>query len=141
MANSRIVDHPIVFASEGFCSLTGFSRYELLQRPGSLSAMHGELTTQESKEKLARLLEGEAADVVEMLIYKKNGERESLSCFVLFCLAVSCFVLLCLVLSGCVLFCLVLSGFVLLCLVLSCFVWLCLVLSCIVLFCFDLFCI
>jgi len=74
VANARIVDYPIVYASESFLQLFGFSSNELLQRSGVCSIMHGELTNIAAAERLRTALEQQTEDQVEILLYKKNSK-------------------------------------------------------------------
>ncbi|ESN93850.1 hypothetical protein HELRODRAFT_157793 [Helobdella robusta] len=79
VANARIFDNPIVYVSDCFCELTGFSKFELLQKSSSLTWMHGELTSAESIHRYKQILESGVSDQVEMLLYRKSAKPTWLS--------------------------------------------------------------
>lgn len=73
LANARIADFPIIFASDGFCQLTGFSKIELLHQSAVCRFMHGELTDAETVKRLWDALDQQTQHQVEVLLYKKNS--------------------------------------------------------------------
>ena len=74
VANARVVDFPIVHASETFMQMSGFAQTELLQRSCLCPMMHGELTNSATVDRLRAALSTQIEDHVEMLLYKKTSE-------------------------------------------------------------------
>ncbi|XP_050450076.1 potassium voltage-gated channel subfamily H member 6 isoform X9 [Cataglyphis hispanica] len=65
----------IIYCSDGFCRLTGFSRAEVMQRPAVCDFLHGPMT---SPHAVAALREALAAGVekhFEILYYRKDGTK------------------------------------------------------------------
>ncbi|XP_033216833.1 potassium voltage-gated channel subfamily H member 2 isoform X2 [Belonocnema kinseyi] len=65
----------IIYCSDGFCRLTGFSRAEVMQRPAVCEFLHGPMT---SPHAVAALRDGLAAGVekhFEILYYRKDGTK------------------------------------------------------------------
>jgi len=75
LSNVRLSGHPIVYCSEGFTQMTGWSKRDLLRRSAACSMMHGPLTAQDA---LTRLLHALASDTAtepfEIILYTNNGK-------------------------------------------------------------------
>jgi PAS domain S-box-containing protein len=71
-ANIWQADNPIVFASDGFVSVTGFPRNEII--PRNCRFLQGRNTHQTSVKRLRKKIERHEETVELLLNYKKNGE-------------------------------------------------------------------
>ena len=70
-SNSR-ADNPILFASDGFVSVTGYSRREII--PRNCRFLQGELTDSRSTKRLRASID-KCEETVELLLnYRKNGD-------------------------------------------------------------------
>jgi PAS domain S-box-containing protein len=68
----RVADNPITFASDGFVSVTGYSRKDIV--PRNCRFLQGPLTDKSSTKRLRNSIES-AEETVELLLnYRKNGE-------------------------------------------------------------------
>ncbi len=81
LANAQIIDYPIVYCNEGFCKLTGFSKSELMQKSATCSFMWGELTEDETKNKVDQAFKNNRIENLEVLIYKKSSKYYILNIF------------------------------------------------------------
>ncbi|XP_056135962.1 potassium voltage-gated channel subfamily H member 1b [Lampris incognitus] len=72
LGNAQIVDWPIVYSNDGFCKLSGYHRAEVMQRSSTCSFMYGELTDNETMEKVRKTFENYEMNSFEILMYKKN---------------------------------------------------------------------
>ncbi|XP_022903900.2 voltage-gated inwardly rectifying potassium channel KCNH6-like isoform X6 [Onthophagus taurus] len=75
VANSREGQCHIIYCSDGFCRLTGFSRAEVMQRPASCEFLCGPLTSQQSVGALRDALTDGAEKHAELLYYRKDGSK------------------------------------------------------------------
>ncbi|KAK9721572.1 PAS domain [Popillia japonica] len=81
VANSREGQCHIIYCSDGFCRLTGYSRAEVMQRPASCEFLCGPLTSQQSVAALRDALNDSLEKHAELLYYKKDGKLKSpISC-------------------------------------------------------------
>ncbi|XP_022239906.1 potassium voltage-gated channel subfamily H member 8-like [Limulus polyphemus] len=64
---------PIVYCSDGFCELTGFSRAQIMQKGVSCNFLYGPETTDDAKEKIEDALKNKVEVKLEVIFYKKNG--------------------------------------------------------------------
>lgn len=67
----------IIYCSDGFCRLSGFSRAEVMQRPASCDFMHGPLTSQHAVNVVREALAAGQEKHFEILYYRKDGEFSS----------------------------------------------------------------
>lgn len=78
MANAAADTHHIIFCSDGFCKMTGYTRAEVMQRSACTEFLHGPMTAQSAvaavKEALIKGLEKH----FEILYYRKTGELPQL---------------------------------------------------------------
>ncbi|XP_068176820.1 potassium voltage-gated channel subfamily H member 1-like isoform X1 [Antennarius striatus] len=72
LGNAQIVDWPIVYSNDGFCRLSGFHRAEVMQRSSTCSFMYGELTDQDTVQKVQQTFQNHDTNSFEILMYKKN---------------------------------------------------------------------
>lgn len=77
VANTRDGQCHIIYCSDGFCRLTGYSRAEVMQRPASCEFLCGPLTSQQSVGALRDALNDSQEKHAELLYYKKDGESIS----------------------------------------------------------------
>lgn len=78
MANAQIIDYPVVYCNDGFTRLSGYSKSELMQKSSTCSFMWGELTDDDTKQKVDQAFKKNHAENLEVLIYKKNSNISSI---------------------------------------------------------------
>jgi len=66
-------NYPIVYCSDGFCELTGFSRSELMRRSCACNFLYGLETNQEDINSIQKALKAQVELKKELMFYKKNG--------------------------------------------------------------------
>lgn len=66
--------YPIVYCSDGFCELTGFSRAQIMQKGCACRFLYGVDTGDEHKTQIEQSLESKHELKLEVIFYKKNGE-------------------------------------------------------------------
>ncbi|KAA8574671.1 hypothetical protein EYC84_003921 [Monilinia fructicola] len=72
MTDPRRADNPIVFASDGFVSVTGYSRTDII--PRNCRFLQGSYTDRQATERLRTSIEN-CEETVELLLnYRKNGD-------------------------------------------------------------------
>lgn len=72
LIESRRADNPIVFASDGFVSVTGYSRTDII--PRNCRFLQGSYTDRQATERLRTSIEN-CEETVELLLnYRKNGD-------------------------------------------------------------------
>ncbi|TPP58195.1 Potassium voltage-gated channel protein eag [Fasciola gigantica] len=74
LANARILDFPIVYASAGFAKLTGFSRVEVLQKAGLCPFLHGPQTSRAAIDAMEKAFKEQKPEQSELILYRKNCE-------------------------------------------------------------------
>lgn len=77
LGNARVVDHPIVFANDGFCKITGYNRAEVMQQSSMLRFMWGESTDPETCKKMEEAFNKQEMLQVELLLVKKTSKFKS----------------------------------------------------------------
>uniref|UniRef100_A0A3B4B2B1 Voltage-gated delayed rectifier potassium channel KCNH4 n=1 Tax=Periophthalmus magnuspinnatus TaxID=409849 RepID=A0A3B4B2B1_9GOBI len=65
--------YPIVYCSDGFCELTGFTRTEVMQKNCSCRFLYGTDTSEHVAQQMEKALEGREEYQGEVHFYKKNG--------------------------------------------------------------------
>ncbi|XP_070707590.1 voltage-gated delayed rectifier potassium channel KCNH4 [Pempheris klunzingeri] len=65
--------YPIVYCSDGFCELTGFTRTEVMQKNCSCRFLYGADTCEHVAQQMEKALEGREEYQAEVHFYKKNG--------------------------------------------------------------------
>jgi len=66
-------NYPIVYCSDGFCELTGFTRSELMRRSCECSFLYGLETNKEDIMSIEKALRTQIELKKEIMFYKKNG--------------------------------------------------------------------
>lgn len=66
--------YPIVYCSDGFCELTGFTRAQIMQKGCACKFLHGPETKDEHKTQIDKALESKNELKLEVIFYKKNGK-------------------------------------------------------------------
>ncbi|XP_060608681.1 potassium voltage-gated channel subfamily H member 2-like isoform X2 [Ruditapes philippinarum] len=75
IANAQIETNPVIFCNDGFCELSGYSRAEVMQKTCVCDFMHGPLTSSTAMLQIKDALLGSEEKQVEILYYKKDGEK------------------------------------------------------------------
>ncbi|TNN54372.1 Potassium voltage-gated channel subfamily H member 4 [Liparis tanakae] len=65
--------YPIVYCSDGFCELTGFTRTEVMQKNCSCRFLYGADTSEHVAQQMEKALEGREEYQAEVHFYKKDG--------------------------------------------------------------------
>ncbi|XP_053269759.1 potassium voltage-gated channel subfamily H member 4 [Pleuronectes platessa] len=65
--------YPIVYCSDGFCDLTGFTRTEVMQKNCSCRFLYGSDTSEHVAQQMEKALEGREEYQAEVHFYRKNG--------------------------------------------------------------------
>ncbi|KAG8278985.1 hypothetical protein J6590_008003 [Homalodisca vitripennis] len=73
VANAQNNSCHIIYCSDGFCRLSGFSRAEVMQRPASCDFLHGPLTSQHAVNVVKEALAAGQEKHFEILYYRKDG--------------------------------------------------------------------
>lgn len=73
LANAQILDNPIVYASDGFCKFTGFSRSEVMKKNCDCSFLFGQLTDPETVREIHSALQAKCTIQKEVITYKSDG--------------------------------------------------------------------
>lgn len=79
VANSRSGQCHIIYCSDGFCRLTGYSRAEVMQKTASCEFLCGPLTSQQSVSALRDALAEGHEKHAEILYYRKDGKLKDFS--------------------------------------------------------------
>jgi PAS domain-containing protein len=74
LGNAQIIDNPVVYSSDGFCKLTGFSRSEVMKKCCDCSFLYGDQTDEVSTTQVRDALIKKHALQLESIFYKKDGE-------------------------------------------------------------------
>jgi len=69
-------NYPIVYCSDGFCELTGFSRSDLMRRSCACNFLYGLESNQDDIQSIETALRSQKELKKEILFYKKNGKFE-----------------------------------------------------------------
>lgn len=73
VANAQSDTHHIIFCSDGFCKMTGFTRAEVMQRSSCTEFLHGPMTSQQAVNSIREALAEGYEKHFEILYYRKNG--------------------------------------------------------------------
>ncbi|KAF5307673.1 hypothetical protein FQR65_LT06728 [Abscondita terminalis] len=65
--------YPIVYCSDGFCELTGFTRAQIMQKGCACKFLYGSETKDEHKSQIDKALESKNELKLEVIFYKRNG--------------------------------------------------------------------
>lgn len=74
VANALAETHHIIFCSDGFCKMTGYTRAEVMQRSAATDFLHGPMTSQSTIEAVKEALIRGFEKHFEILYYRKNGK-------------------------------------------------------------------
>lgn len=80
LANAQILDNPIVYASDGFCKFTGFSRSEVMKKNCDCSFLFGQLTDPETVREIHSALQAKCTIQKEVITYKSDGKLMKRNC-------------------------------------------------------------
>ncbi|XP_055686281.1 potassium voltage-gated channel subfamily H member 6 isoform X3 [Lutzomyia longipalpis] len=75
VANALPDSHHIIFCSDGFCKMTGYTRAEVMQRSASTDFLHGPMTSQLAVNLVREALIKGFEKHFEILYYRKNGTK------------------------------------------------------------------
>ncbi|KAF6040258.1 hypothetical protein EB796_001472 [Bugula neritina] len=75
IANANVENTPIIFCNDGFCDLSGYSRAEVMQKSCACEFLHGPHTNRQMVIKLRESLQGSSEKLIQLLLYRKNGEK------------------------------------------------------------------
>uniref|UniRef100_UPI00398F7E09 voltage-gated inwardly rectifying potassium channel KCNH2-like n=1 Tax=Pristiophorus japonicus TaxID=55135 RepID=UPI00398F7E09 len=77
IGNARVGNCAIIFCNNAFCEMCGYSRAEVMQKPGTCDFLHGPQTKKASVSQIAQALGGSEERKVELLLYRKDGQGRS----------------------------------------------------------------
>lgn len=63
----------MVYCSDGFCDLTGFSRAEVMQRGCACSFLYGPDTSELVRQQIRKALDEHKEFKAELILYRKSG--------------------------------------------------------------------
>ncbi|XP_037044043.1 potassium voltage-gated channel subfamily H member 6 isoform X3 [Bradysia coprophila] len=75
VANAQSETFHIIFCSDGFCKMTGFTRAEVMQRASTTEFLHGPMTSQQAVNLIKDALSKGFEKHFEILYYRKNGQK------------------------------------------------------------------
>uniref|UniRef100_A0A182U3K5 PAS domain-containing protein n=1 Tax=Anopheles melas TaxID=34690 RepID=A0A182U3K5_9DIPT len=75
LGNAQVNGYPIVYCSDGFVELSGFSRAQIMQKGCACRFLYGPETKDEHKSMIETSLDGKSELKLEVIFYKKNGKR------------------------------------------------------------------
>ncbi|CAL8390648.1 unnamed protein product [Gadus morhua 'NCC'] len=73
IANARVENCAIIYCNDGFCEMTGFSRPDVMQRPGTCPFLHGALTPPAAIGQVEQAMGGSEERKVEITYHRKDG--------------------------------------------------------------------
>uniref|UniRef100_A0A8B9H2L8 Voltage-gated inwardly rectifying potassium channel KCNH2 n=1 Tax=Astyanax mexicanus TaxID=7994 RepID=A0A8B9H2L8_ASTMX len=73
IANARVENCAIIFCNDGFCSMCGYTRAEVMQKPCTCSFLYGPHTGRSAVAQMAKALLGSEERKVEISLYRKDG--------------------------------------------------------------------
>ncbi|KAM9306049.1 voltage-gated inwardly rectifying potassium channel KCNH2 [Gastrophryne carolinensis] len=76
IANARVENCAVIYCNDGFCSMCGYTRAEVMQRPCTCDFLYGPRTASSAVSQIAQALVGSEERKVEIAFYRKDG-----SCF------------------------------------------------------------
>ncbi|XP_044149995.1 potassium voltage-gated channel subfamily H member 2-like isoform X1 [Bufo gargarizans] len=76
IANARVENCAVIYCNDGFCTMCGYTRAEVMQRPCTCDFLYGPRTTSSAVSQIAQALVGSEERKVEIAFYRKDG-----SCF------------------------------------------------------------
>ncbi|KAJ8277521.1 hypothetical protein GJAV_G00076100 [Gymnothorax javanicus] len=73
IANARVENCAIIFCNDGFCSMCGYTRAEIMQKPCTCNFLYGPHTKRLAIAQMAQALLGSEERKVEISLYRKDG--------------------------------------------------------------------
>ncbi|KAM7341583.1 eag-like K[+] channel isoform 2-T3 [Cochliomyia hominivorax] len=73
LGNAQANGNPIVYCSDGFVDLTGYSRAQIMQKGCSCHFLYGPETKEEHKQQIEKALMNKTELKLEVIFYKKDG--------------------------------------------------------------------
>lgn len=73
IANARVENCAIIFCSDGFCALCGYTRSEVMQKPCTCDFLYGPHTRRLAVAQMGQALLGSEERKVEIALYRKDG--------------------------------------------------------------------
>lgn len=73
LGNAQVPCYPIVYCSDGFCELTGWTRAHIMQKGCACKFLHGPDTREEHRHEIDTALDSKHELKLELIFYKKNG--------------------------------------------------------------------
>lgn len=73
LGNAQSKDYPIVYCSDGFVELTGFSRAQIMSKSCSCSFLWGSNVSDNDQSEIYEALTKKSELKMEVVFYKKNG--------------------------------------------------------------------
>ncbi|XP_031640791.1 potassium voltage-gated channel subfamily H member 8 isoform X2 [Contarinia nasturtii] len=73
LGNAQVSHYPIVYCSDGFVELSGFSRAQIMQKGCACRFLYGPETKEDHKSQIEKSLDGKLELKLEVIFYKKNG--------------------------------------------------------------------
>lgn len=73
LGNAQVVGYPIVYCSDGFVEISGYSRAQIMQKGCACKFLYGPETKEENKNQIEKSLDGKLELKLEVIFYKKNG--------------------------------------------------------------------
>lgn len=80
LGNAKITKvYPIVYCSDGFCDLTGYSRAQIMQKSCACNFLYGQKTDVQNRGAISSALEQKQELKLEVILYKSSGEYSILA--------------------------------------------------------------
>ncbi|KAG5679270.1 hypothetical protein PVAND_008850 [Polypedilum vanderplanki] len=73
LGNAQVAGYPIVYCSDGFVELSGYSRAQIMQKGCACRFLYGPETKDEHKSQIEKSLDGKLELKLEVIFYKKNA--------------------------------------------------------------------
>ena len=74
LGNAKIAKvFPIVYCSDGFCELTGYSRAQIMQKSCACNFLYGAKTDVQHRDAITSTLEGKQELKLEVILYRSTG--------------------------------------------------------------------
>ena len=74
LGNAQAPGCPIVYCSDGFCELTGFTRAQVMGRSCACKFLYGNDTIIPEKDKIDTALENKEELKTELIFYRRDGK-------------------------------------------------------------------
>lgn len=75
LGNAQVAKiYPIVYCSDGFCELTGYSRAQIMQKSCACNFLYGPRTEPTHQSEICKALESKQELKLELIFYKSTGK-------------------------------------------------------------------